>query len=153
MSNIPDYQDGGTEEANIVDDHRTIIHHVLKFVYPEIELDNYNILKPSKGFARHSIKISVSGPDIKRNIFEGCKKFKNLDRDSFMKKIFIKNDDPPPPLTRKEYERLYLKMKELREAEEDPRNPVNRYHIKVDKLYKNGNSCIDEFNMTNQLFL
>ena len=64
-------------------------------------MDNYNILKnfeTKAGFTRHSIKISVSGPDIKRKIFEGCKKFKNLDGDCFMKKIFIKNDDPPAPL-------------------------------------------------------
>ena len=83
-------------------------------------------------------------------IFKGCKKFKNLDRDSYLRKIFIKNDDPP--LTRQENDRLHKKMKELRELEEDE-NPENRYYIKSGKLYKNGDDqYIDSFNLNNQLF-
>ena len=64
--------------------------------------------------------------------------------------MFIKNDDPP--LSRQENDRLYQKMKVLREEEEDPRNPINKYHIKAGKLFKNGDSCLDEFNINNQLF-
>ena len=72
-----------------------------------------------------------------------------MSANNYMKKIFIKNDDPP--LTRQENERLQGKMKELREME-DRENPVNRYHIKRGKLYKNGEDCIDEFKLSNQLF-
>ena len=86
---------------------------------------------------------------VKTNVFKGCKKFKGMGQTSHLKKIFIKNDDPP--LTRKENERLWNKMKELRDAE-DVINPVNRYHIKGGKLFKNGNECMDTFNLNNQLF-
>ena len=43
-------------------------------------------------------------------------------------------------------------MKGLKEKEEDPRNPVNKYNIKSGKLFKNGDNCLDEFNINNQLF-
>ena len=68
---------------------------------------------------------------------------------NYLKKIFLKNDDPP--LTRRENERLGKKMTELRKAE-DGTNPANRYHIKEGKLFKNGDECIDSFNINNQLF-
>ena len=77
-------------------------------------------------------------------------KFKPLQADNYLKRIFIKNDDPP--LTRKQNGRLRNKMKELRENE-DRENPENRYHIKKGKLYRNDEECIDEFNLSNQLFL
>ena len=66
-----------------------------------------------------------------------------------MRKVFIKNDDPP--LTQKENQRLNTKVKELREAE-DADDPDNRYMIKSGKLMKNGNEIVDEFNLNNQLF-
>ena len=42
-------------------------------------------------------------------------------------------------------------MKELREGEDND-NPVNKYHLKGGKLMKNGDECIDTFNLNNQLF-
>ena len=87
--------------------------------------------------------------NTKTNLFKGFKKFKEVAQTSYLKKIFIKNDDPP--LTRKENKRLGRKMKELRKIE-DADNPVNRYHIKGGKLFKNGDECVDTFNLNNQLF-
>ena len=43
-------------------------------------------------------------------------------------------------------------MKELRNLE-DTENPVNNYQIKLGKLYKNETETVDEFNLTNQLFV
>ena len=125
---------------------------VLSFVHPEISQDDYKILKnfeAREGYVRHSAKIRVENISTKTNIFKGCTKFKTLHEENYMKKIFLKNDDPP--LTRKENERLGKKMKELREAE-DAANPVNRYHIKEGKLFKNGEEVVDSFNINNQLF-
>ena len=99
---------------------------------------------------RHSAKIQVDNYTIKSNIFKGCTKFKDLDEENYLRKIFLKNDDPP--LTRKEHERLNNKMKELREQERaNPDEPQNRYYIKKGTLYKN-EEAIDEFNLNNQLF-
>ena len=139
-------------EDEVVDDHERIIHHILNFVHPGINKESYNIIKnfePKVGHTRHSAKISVEDKAIRTNIFKGCKNFKDVDATHYMKKVFIKNDDPP--LTRKEKERLYAKMKELRQLE-DINNPVNKYHIKENKLFKNGHEEIDEFNINNQLF-
>ena len=135
-----------------IEDHIEIVHHVLSFVKPGISKDDYKILKnfeAREGYDRHSAKIRVEDISTKAEIFKGCAKFKQLDERNYLKKIFLKNDDPP--LTRRENERLRKKMKELREAE-DVANPVNRYHIKEGKLFKNGDECIDSFNINNQLF-
>ena len=85
---------------------------------------------------------------FKSNIFKGCAKFKTLNQENYLRKVFLKNDDPP--LTRKENERLGAKMKQMRE-DEDPDHPQNKYYIKKGKLYKNDEE-IDEFNLNNQLF-
>ena len=74
-----------------------------------------------------------------------------MDRNNYLRKIWIKNDDPP--LTRKENERLQNKVKELRETETvvPGEEPANRYYIKKGKLFQN-DDIIDEFNLNNQLF-
>ena len=139
-------------DENAVNDHEKIIQHVLNFVYPGIEKEHYKILisfDTKENYTRHSAKIRVENTETKTKIFKGCTKFKNLEADNFLRKIFIKNDDPP--LTRKENERLQQHMKELRTME-DPVEPQNRYHIKKGVLYKNGNEQVDEFNLNNQLF-
>ena len=151
MSKPPEDED--TVTGDIVDDHTVILQHVLEFVHPGIATTDYKILKnfdPREGYSRHSVKIKVHNLDTKKLIFNGCKKLKDVERDSYIKNVFLKYDDPP--LTRKEHDRLYQKMKALREEEADPRNPVNKYHIKAGKLFRNGNDCIDEFNIDNQLF-
>ena len=95
------------------------------------------------------MKISVESVGTKSTLFKSCSKFKDLPADHYLKKVFLNNDDPPT--TRREKDRLYKKMKELRELE-DRNNPVNTYQIKEGKLLKNGVDCIDEFNLCNQLF-
>ena len=81
-------------------------------------------------------------------IFKGCAKFKDLPAASCIKKIWLKNEDTP--MQKKENDRLYSKMRELRNAE-DPDNPVNTYKIKSGKLLKN-DEVIDNFNLENQIF-
>ena len=139
------------DDDNAISNHVEIIQHVLNFVSPGIKKDDYKILKSfdaKENYTRHSAKIQVKDYDTKSKIFKGCTKFKDLDERNYLRKIFLKNDDPP--LTRKENERLHSKMKQLRELE-DPEVPQNRYFIKERKLYKN-EEAIDEFNLNNQLF-
>ena len=152
MTGIPG---AGDVDADITNDHAQIIHHVLNFVCPGITNDQYKILvnfDAKENYSRHSAKIRVDDMDTKSKLFKGCVKFKGLNENNFLKKIFIKNDDPP--LTRKENERLRGIVKELREKE-DPVNPVNRYRIKKGKIIKNDddNQVMGEFNLSNQLFL
>ena len=112
--------------------------------------DKYEVLKnfnPKDGYSRHSAKIRVKEIGDKIKIFKGCVKFKHLDAENYLKKIFIKNDDPP--LTRQENDRLRTKMKGLRELDADSEN---RYSIKQGKLLKNEEEVVDEFNLSNQLF-
>ena len=66
-----------------------------------------------------------------------------------IKKVYLKNEDTP--LQRKENDRLFQKMRNLRAEEDDPENPVNLYKIRSGKLYKN-EEVIDTFNLENQLF-
>lgn len=136
----------------IVNNPSTIVNHILKFLKPNIEPDDYKILKnfePREGNDRHSAKISCSSLDIKKDIFLGCSKFKDLPTGSPLKKVFLKNEDTP--LQRKENDRLFKKMRELRDAEEDPDNPTNVYKIRSGKLFKN-EEVVDTFNLENQLF-
>ena len=139
--------------GDTTDDHVEIIHHILKFVNPGMTKQEYKILvnlNAKENYSRHSAKSRIEDTDTKSKIFKGCMKFKPLHADNYLKRIFIKNDDPP--LTRKCNVRLRNKMKELRENE-GRENPENQYHIKKGKLYRNDEECIDEFNLSNQLFL
>ena len=151
MSGLPNAE---VADEDTTADHVGIIHHILNFVNPGMTKEQYKILfnfDAKENYSRHSAKIRVQDIDTKSKLFKGCTKFKQLRADDFLKKIFIKNDDPP--LTRKENERLYKKMKELSENE-DRDNPENRYFIKKGKLCKNTeDDCLDEFNVNNQLFL
>ena len=135
-----------------VTDPKVIIKHVLTFVNPQIQPEDYKILKsfePREGHDRHSAKICCTENNIKKKTFEGCRKFKDIPDGSPMKKIFLKNEDTP--LQKKENDRLYKQLRELRDAEEDPDNPVNVYKLRSGKLYKN-DEVIDTFNLENQLF-
>ena len=150
ISGIPNGMDIG---GNNVNDAGVIVNHILKFVNPEIQPNDYKILKnfePREGNDRHSAKISCSSPNIKKKIFEGCRKFKDLPPVSPLKKVFLKNEDTP--LQKKENDRLFKKMRDLRAAEEDPDNPTNMYRIRSGKLYKN-EEVVDTFNLENQLFV
>ena len=68
--------------------------------------------------------------------------------ESPLRKVWIKNEDTP--LQKKENDRLYKKLRDLR-AEEDEGAPENTYRIRGGKLFKN-NEVIDTFNLENQLF-
>ena len=149
ISGIPNEMD---LEGNNVNDPGAIVNHILTFVNPDIRTEDYRTLKnfePREGHDRHSAKISCSSLDIKKKIFAGCSKFKNLPEQSPLKKVFLKNEDTP--LQKKENDRLFKKMRELRAAEEDPDNPANVYKIRSGKLYKN-EEVVDTFNLENQLF-
>ena len=79
-----------------VDDSKVILKHILKFVNPDIVVDDYNILKnfdPREGHDRHSAKIKCANQEVKGKIFKGCKKFKDLPDTSCMKKIWLKNEE------------------------------------------------------------
>ena len=139
-------------EGDNATDASVILNHILKFVKPDIQPNDLKILKnfePREGNDRHSAKISCSSPNVKKKIFEGCRKFKDLPLESPIKKVFLKNEDTP--LQKKENDRLYQKMRELRAEEEDPDNPTNIYKIRSGKLYKN-DEVLDTFNLENQLF-
>ena len=141
------------DDDDVIEDHKDIIHHILSFLNPNITADSYKIIKnfdPREGYTRHSAKIAVESDAMRSQLFKGCGKFKTVPPDSYLKKVFLKNDDPP--LTRRENDRLYKEMKRLRELE-DADNPVNKYTLRNGKgLFKNGDECIDEFNLCNQLF-
>ena len=148
MTSIPNVGD----EDDAIGDPEIIIHHILGFLHPTITKDCYKVVKnfdTRSGYTRHSAKIPVESLNTKTTLFKSCSKFKDIPPDHFLKKVFLNNDDPPT--TRREKDRLYKKMKELRETE-DRNNPVNTYQIKEGKLVKNGVDCIDEFNLCNQLF-
>ena len=139
------------DEENTSDPSK-IVSHVLKFVNPTIKPEDYKILKnfePREGHDRHSAKINCSSLDIKKSIFKGCIKFKDLPADSPLKKVFLKNEDTP--LQKKENDRLFKKMRDLRAQEENPDDPANLYKIRSGKLYQN-EEVIDTFNLENQLF-
>ena len=138
-------------DDNSVDDANTILHHVLKFVDASITPQNYKILKnfePREGNTMHSAKVKCADQTIKKKVFAGCKKFRELPEGSPLRKIWIKNEDTP--LQKKENDRLYTKFRNLK-SQEDEENPVNIYKIKGGKLFKN-DEVIDTFNLENQLF-
>ena len=147
MSDLP--EDGADENKKRKDPVK-IIQHVLQFVNPAMTPAKYDILKnfdAKDGYSRHSAKIRVKEIADKIQIFKGCVKFKHLSDENYLRKIFIKNDDPS--LTRQENDRLRTKMKGLRELDA---LSENRYTIKQGKLLKNEEEVVDEFNLSNQLF-
>ena len=149
ISGIPNEMD---IEGNNVNDPNAIVSQVLRFVNPDIQPGDYKTLKnfePREGNDRHSAKITCTSVDVKKKIFAGCSKFKLLPQESPLKKVFLKNEDTP--LQKKENDRLFKKMRDLRAAEEDPDNPINTYKIRSGKLYKN-EEVVDTFNLENQLF-
>ena len=118
-----------TTEETIERNYVQILKSVLNITDPGIETTAYHIIKnfePRENATTHSIKIHVDDLSTKTRILKGCKKFKEIPADHPLKKVYLKNDDPP--LTRKENERLYRKVRELR-SKEDPQNPEDRYII------------------------
>ena len=92
LSAVPEEDD---EEA--IEEHADLIHHILSFVNPNITEGCYKIVKnfdPREGYTRHSAKISVKSGDVRSKLFKCCAKFKDLPKESYMKKVFLGNDDP-----------------------------------------------------------
>ena len=140
-----------TIDGEDTEDPKKILDTVMKFVCPTLGDEGYEVLvnfEPKEGYSSHSAKIRTKDSDTKAKIFTGTAKLKALGENHAFKKVYLKYDNPP--LTRKENDRLHQRMRTLR-AEENADNPVNKYYIKSGKLYKNG-TCIDEFNLSHQLF-
>ena len=76
--------------------------------YVQTDDYSYNILRnfdPREGgFTRHAAKLNIIDTETKSKIFKGFIKFRELDMNDPLKKVFMKNDDPP--LTTKENDRL-----------------------------------------------
>ena len=141
-----------TTDGDVENNYANILQSVLNVTTPGIDTTTYRILKnfESKDEAiTHSIKIQVHDLNVKTRILKGCVEFKKLPAEHPLKKVYLKNDDPP--LTRKENERLHRKVWKLRALEVDPGNPKNTYKIKKGKLYKT-DAVIDEFNLSNTVF-
>ena len=148
VSGIPCKMDiNGTETT----DTKLIIDAAFKVALPNITDDQYTIIKDfdaREGNSRHSAKVKFNDNDVKENVVKGAKELKKLKpEDHPLRKIYIKWDQPP--LTNKENNRLFTKMITLRNDDADENN---EYKIKQGKLLKN-NVAVDEFNLSNQLFL
>ena len=77
-------------EGEQVADANVIISHVLSFLSPGIQPNEYKVLKsfePREGHDRHSAKIQCSERSIKGKIFKGCIKFKDVPAESPIKPI------------------------------------------------------------------
>ena len=129
----------------VINNPESIIKHVLEFVAQPINCDDYKIFKPREGNTRHSAKLVFTSNEVKRHILLGSKKLNLLERYDVRRKIFIKNETTP--LVRKENDRLYKKLKELKN--ENP-NAEHRYKITKGKLMKDDH-IIGEFNIANSI--
>ena len=73
-------------------------------------------------------------------------KLKTLEETSPLRRVFIKNEDTP--LVRKENDRLYTKIKELKEN-----NPAKAKEFRITKgKLMEGTNVLDEFNINNSIF-
>ena len=105
---------------------------------------SFTIFKNHKGDEVHSVKISMKDVTTKRSILKNTRKIKALPDTHFMKKVFIKSDQPP--LTRKENDRLRKKARDLRSQ-----HPGSMVSIQKGTLYKD-NVKVDYFDLDNQIF-
>lgn len=137
-------------DGNDTADSKSIIHNALKIAMSNIEPEMYRIIKdfePREGQTRHSAKLEFKENGTKKKLMEGAKKLKEVPGDDTpMRRIYIKNDQPP--LSKRENDRLFSKMLRLRDSETEDHVT---YKINYGKLYKN-DVQIDEFNLSNQLF-
>ena len=139
-------------DGNETQDSKVIIQYALKVALPNIESDMYRVLKdfePREGHTRHSTKLELKENETKKKLMEGACKLKSTPgEDNPLRRIYIKNDQPP--LSKRENDRLFTKMLSLKDAETDE-NEKKAYKISFGKLYKN-DTLMDEFNLNNQLF-
>ena len=74
------------------------------------------------------------------------KKLNDLGTGNTLRKVFIKNETTP--LVRKENDRIYTKLRKLRE---DNPGETEKFKIVKGKLM-DGNTVLDEFNINNSIF-
>ena len=100
ISGIPmEAEINGTNMA----DPKAMLNHILKFVHPGIKDEDFRIIKtfePREGHTRHSMKVLVNDLGAKKKIFEGCKKFKDVDAGSPLKTIFYQKRGYSPSTQR-----------------------------------------------------
>ena len=143
MSGIPNELEIDGQTLN---EPNTIIHNIIQKIAPEISQNDYTVSKSfdcKPNHTRHSAKI-VCKKGAKELIMKSCGKLNKLQPDNPLRRVFIKHE--ASPLHRKESDRLYSKMKKLREENAD-----RQYKISKGKLYENEQQ-IDEFNISNSIF-
>ena len=107
-------------------------------------MHSFPIFTTSVGERKHSIKLSFQSKEKKDIIMEKKTSLNSLDELHPLRKVYIKNDQPP--LTNKENNRLRVKARNIRTT-----NPDDTVKIDKGKLYQN-DVVVDEFNLANQLF-
>lgn len=146
ITGLPCTMDINGVQSNDAD---VILYESLKVALPSIAQDSYTVIKnfpPREGMTRHSAKIVFKVSDTKKRVMDASSNYKNLSDTHVMRKVFVRNDQPP--LTRKENDRLRTKMWQLRNDDEEN---IHSYKISRGALYKD-NTEIDRFNLSNQLF-
>ena len=131
-----------------INEPNTIIENIIHTVAPEVDEGDYSIVKSFKcreGLTRHSAKILCNNTEAKGLIMKNSKKLNQLKAEDPLRKVFIKHETSP--LHRKENDRIYTKLKKLKEEHS---NRV--YKIFKGKLYEDEEQ-IDEFNINNSIFV
>lgn len=140
------------EPGTTLTESKDIIQHILKMVHPPVTANDYDIIKDFEckpGHSRHSMLLRFKDDQktCRKHILVKSKMLKDSDPASPFKYIYIKTD--MTPLSKKENDRLYQKLRDLREEHEG--NQTMNVRIKFGKVYVN-ESIVDEFNLCNQLF-
>ena len=135
----------GTESTDVKD----IIHEAFKIADPTILKESFEILKSfdaREGKTRHSAKVKFQDLETKGKVMKDAKNIGDLDDEHLLRKVFIRYDQPP--LTNKENQRLYNKLRDMRTADV---NNEHTYKITRGVLFQ-GTVEVDRFNISNQLF-
>ena len=130
-------------------DVKAIVHAALKVADPNITTESFEILKSfdaREGKTRHSVKLKFRDLETKGKVMKNAKNIVNLADEHPLRRVFIRYDQPP--LTNRENQRLYSKLRDLRTADSDHEH---EYKITRGVLYQ-GTVEIDRFNISNQLF-
>ena len=128
---------------------KDIITQIMQVVSPDITNDEYKIIKsfnPREGQDVHSAKVTFTCSESKKKVMSNSKKLKELEVDNLLRKVYIKNESTP--LVRKENDRLFTKLRKLKE---DNPGDADKYKIVKGKLM-DGINVIDEFNISNSIF-
>ena len=136
-----------TIDDHLINDATAIVGNIMDSISTEIKKDDYQIVKsfnPREGYTRHSAKVIFNNNAAKKKVMDNRVNLHNLDENHPYKKVYLKNESSP--LTKKENDRLYTKLRKLRVDK-----PEIQYSIKKGKLLED-QEVIDEFNINNSLF-